>query len=71
MGGITHGVIKADSMDNHITINMKKPNKKNEQKLKLYLSKTNGTNTKPGIKTDSKPDARTQAGANVQARTGN
>lgn len=66
---IIHGAIKADSMDNPIMINMKKPNKKNEQKLKLYLSKAN--DTKPSTKKNTKPDTRTQAGANIQAGTGN
>jgi hypothetical protein len=43
---------------------MKKPNKKNEEKLKLYLSKTN--DTKSSSSQNIKPGARPQANQVVQ-----
>jgi hypothetical protein len=46
---------------------MKKPNKKNEQKLKLYLSKTN--DIKPGNTKDSKTIVGAQASQIVQKGT--
>lgn len=55
-------------MDNPIMINMKKPNKKNEQRLKIYLSKTN--DTKSGPKKNQNNIAGAQASQVVQKGAG-
>jgi hypothetical protein len=64
MERIIHGATLAVLTGNLTVINMKKPNKKNEEKLKLYLSKTN--DTKSSSSQNIKPGARPQANQVVQ-----
>jgi hypothetical protein len=51
----------------------KKVSKKNEEKLKIYLNKTNAVNAniKPGNKQDKNNSSGAQNGKDVRARSGN